>query len=510
MTLLVLIGLGVTGYLIWSSTQVGPIAGCSAEGVFNCDHVLQSRWSKVMGVPVSVPGAAIYFCLLGGLMTYAWGPESWRKAAWLVVTASAVAAAGAATWFISLQVFQLGHLCQYCMVVHCMSLLLAGIALTAHVLSWGQLFKVASVGVVATLSLVVVQRFGPVPKSYEVEFYQASSEEGEDFETFDFDEFDMDLEASDEEATEALALDVSAVEVDPAKAIKVDPVAAERPTGLLPVETTTPPPSSSTSPVPAIDDAAIDDQLPPQPSSAQPVAEPQEVTTAVSKPLPPPTPSLTPAPPEDQQPPAADAALVSSEVPKRYVNFPAVRAKLNVRQWPLLGSPDAEHVFVELFDYSCAHCRKMHRHLKQVQNRYGDRVAIMVLPVPLDGKCNHTIRSTGAGHENACELARLALAVWRLNPEAFPQYHDFLLGGSRTRGVGEARGFAEKLVDPVALRSELQDKLVTAYLGKHVKIYQRTGLGQLPKLFSEHISLSGAATNADELCREIERGHGLR
>ena len=50
------IALGISGYLSYASLTSSDIAGCSGGQVFDCGHVLSTKWSKWFGVPVSLSG----------------------------------------------------------------------------------------------------------------------------------------------------------------------------------------------------------------------------------------------------------------------------------------------------------------------------------------------------------------------------------------------------------------------------------------------------------------------
>ena len=93
-------------FLAWSTLQAGEIAGCGANGIWDCGHVLHSRWSKWLGVPVSIPAAFLYATMFAS----SWFvsdkyPNRIRNLCWCIVTMIAVAAGASAVWFISLQVF---------------------------------------------------------------------------------------------------------------------------------------------------------------------------------------------------------------------------------------------------------------------------------------------------------------------------------------------------------------------------------------------------------------------
>lgn len=78
----------LAAYLLWVAlASEAHVAGCG-NGPINCDHVLSSRWSRALGVPVSLPAIVLYTLVLLGLFaaspdaseqnqTYAW-PCFWR------------------------------------------------------------------------------------------------------------------------------------------------------------------------------------------------------------------------------------------------------------------------------------------------------------------------------------------------------------------------------------------------------------------------------------------------
>ena len=196
--------------------------------------------------------------------------------------------------------------------------------------------------------------------------------------------------------------------------------------------------------------------------------------------------------------PAAEAAPV-----RRLVQISG-KTKLNVRQWPLVGSPDARYIFVEMFDYTCPHCRSLQRGINEAFKRYGDDLAVVTLPVPLAAECNSSVGSTPAHHRDSCEIARLAVAVWRVKPERFHEYHRWLFESEYARTATAARRQAAKLVGDEALRKELAKEISAKYVASHVKLYQKAGGGSVPKLMFPRVTLTGDV-GADALCETIER-----
>ena len=80
-----------------------------------------------------------------------------------------------------------------------------------------------------------------------------------------------------------------------------------------------------------------------------------------------------------------------------------------------------------MFDYTCPHCRVLHRYMHQAHEHYGDQLAAVLICVPMNTSCNKHVKTTGSMHVNACIYARLAMAVWMRAPENFLEFHDWLM-----------------------------------------------------------------------------------
>ncbi|HUC84981.1 MAG TPA: vitamin K epoxide reductase family protein [Candidatus Acidoferrales bacterium] len=115
--LLLLIALAGASYLAWVSIHHGSAAGCGPES--GCNAVLQSRWAYWFGLPVSVPAALVYLALLGAtvLLQKNTSPDD-QRGSWAAIIILSVLVAGAAFWFVSLQVFVIQSFCKYCLTAH--------------------------------------------------------------------------------------------------------------------------------------------------------------------------------------------------------------------------------------------------------------------------------------------------------------------------------------------------------------------------------------------------------
>jgi protein-disulfide isomerase len=206
-----------------------------------------------------------------------------------------------------------------------------------------------------------------------------------------------------------------------------------------------------------------------------------------------------------------DASNVQSTEPpappqtRRILEVSGGRIKLDVKQWPMAGSTDAEFVCVEMFDYNCQHCRETHAAVKAAKQKLGDRFAVITLPLPLNTACNSQISQTGAQFAESCLQANLAVAVWKVNPEKFAEFHDWMFEGARAPSYKDAKAHAEKMVGKEELEKMLNSTLPKAYIEKHVQIYGRLNRGNIPKLLFRTTSIVGLFQSPDQLIEILNR-----
>jgi uncharacterized membrane protein len=104
---LALVGMGLTAYLTLTAWSGEALAGCTEESV--CDVVLNSRWSKLFGLPTSLWGFLIYSSLAG----LAWIKPSGTQWKWgWTICLFAVLYSGYLT---AMSLFKLQAACPYCL-----------------------------------------------------------------------------------------------------------------------------------------------------------------------------------------------------------------------------------------------------------------------------------------------------------------------------------------------------------------------------------------------------------
>ena len=189
------------------------------------------------------------------------------------------------------------------------------------------------------------------------------------------------------------------------------------------------------------------------------------------------------------------------------------RFLLNLRELPVMGSPEASRVIVSLFDYTCHHCRYMHGQLKTVQHTFSNELAIVSLPLPLDEHCNRFARQTPSAHVGACEYARLGLAVWRAKPAVFSEFDDWVFAPHLPAALNEVRRRAEELAGRDALERALADGWGDRRILEDVAIYEanyrQSRRGEMPQLIIGSGIVAGVIDSMEELYRIIEERLGL-
>jgi glutaredoxin len=193
---------------------------------------------------------------------------------------------------------------------------------------------------------------------------------------------------------------------------------------------------------------------------------------------------------------------------ERFVDVHGGSLRLRLDEFPLLGSPDAPLVVVSLADYTCPHCRRLHGHLKQVLERFAGKLAILCLPIPMDGECNGIMEKTPPHSKDACKYTRIALAVWRARADAFPDIDDALFAPERPLAVEEARRLAEGLVGAEAFAKASEGPWFDAMVRRMGTLFRRnfreTGKPDLPQLILGSKVIVGGFRDADELSGLVE------
>ena len=391
--------LGVSGYLLVVSLDQQRLpVGCGAGS--GCAAVLASRWSSIFGIPVSYLAAVVYL----GVFLVTWfadkkRPSEVQRSAWSLLLGLAVVIAGAAAWFIALQIGVVHAVCPWCMAGHLLGLGIAILILWQAPLGRGNSIRQAA----------------------------------------------QTVEAADRSTEPAVA------SIPPRRAAGVFCIGIAA-VGLL--------------------------------MAAQWLVDAPTGRTI-------------------RLPPGVNAD--SGPGPNRRVAVIDGKLEVAPHDLPVLGSADSPKLLIVMFDYCCPHCRAAHGYLIRIRQTFDSELGVLLLPMPMDHKCNPAVRETEPRFEHACELARLALAVWRADRSAFAQFDEWLFEPETPRDPAAARRKAEEAVGAAALEAALRDPWIDRQIAANVQAYADSGADRIPVLISPGFSSIVGRPESEQQLQETLR-----
>ena len=402
------VALCLSGYLTWTTWSASQVAGCGTDGLVDCDHVLASNWSKWLGLPVGLLGALAYMGILAACWFAARHAQGLAQTALLALS---LLAAGSAVWFIGLQIVVLQSVCIYCMAVHSCSLSIGVLTLL--------LLREASIG----------SKEGRMRTLLGVASVVSPSSSQSETVTLD----GINPLVATGIASVGLALLMGGQFFFQPAGLRLEKIAE----ALAPSDTAT---TLAEDTVAEAGDVAPADESAPE-SDEQ--AEPAELSFEDNADGPG---SLASIVDQEEPEPSSTQPVSVRRATRRLISFGGLAEPIDVYDVPLLGNPEAKHVIVEMLDYTCTHCRRLHPQVHAALERYGDQMAFVVVHVPLSKRCNPNIQYDQAVHLYACAYARLALGVWKLDRTKFVQYHEWLMESEKPPSIFEARRQAMRLV----------------------------------------------------------------
>jgi uncharacterized membrane protein len=445
--LLAWIAFSVAGYLAFHSVTGTSVAGCGMGSANGCDVVLSSSWSKCMGVPVAVLGLACYATLASLGLLLGWRNEAANRWITTIFVMLAIVAAGASAWFIGVQIFALGTYCRYCLVADTAGIVL-GILASAAALQCMLAGRGSQRGNGLQPGLMALRPVGAgVPRTSTPAIVLPASPPS--------------LLMAFGGALPLLAILIGGQLLFAAKTYQVEKVALGDSIKM-----------DGANDIKADSSDSAKERVAMRPTDgdeSRSASHRDGQTSAVGD----------PALPEDTKATDAKAASknANSSAPdpghERVVKFLGGKLALDIYKHPLIGSPDAPHIVIEMVSYDCPHCRKMHAMVEEALARYGDQVALLVMPVPLDKDCNKLITDPTVSHRGACGTARMVIALAKLEPTAFGKFHNFLMSGDKEKPPGMEKIIpkAYSIVNADKLRDLQRGPEVAKQLDGYVDLY---------------------------------------
>lgn len=443
-----LVALAIAGYLFWAHTSGAPIAGCDPMSGMDCGAALSSRWSQWFGIPVLWIGAACYALIFGASWALFGSSDVLSAAAWRVFVGAVLVAGGAGFWFLGLQLTGQSSLCPYCIGIHCCGLTIAtivGVYLIARAQEPRQPAAATLAGLRSTLG-ARVNGGAPIGSSMSVPPLTVSYAGAM---------FALAALVGGQILFAPLQYQVAAGELDEAVDLGTSAPPAPPETELEPESKVVTEDSASAM------DGEVDVRSQHEVLKVDPDVEPASAAV----------PSVT-----------SNASGAVPRAGSRTVELLKGKLKINTAEHPMVGNPAAEHVIVEFFDYTCPACRKMHKMVSESMPKYGDQLAVVLLPVPNDILCNKYVQQGGEIHRGACKLANLAVATADLDHSAFEKLHDWLMASEKVPTYGSSLSRASKNVDQRKLREQLKVADVSDRVQRYIELYATLGRTVKPAL----------------------------
>jgi hypothetical protein len=186
------------------------------------------------------------------------------------------------------------------------------------------------------------------------------------------------------------------------------------------------------------------------------------------------------------QGPSETARHEVAAVGRRTLRLHGGTFEFDLDEVPYLGAVEAPHVVLNLFDYSCQHCRGLHGFLGEARRTFSNELGIVSLPAPLDPACNALVPRHLPDHTNACVYARIGLAVWRADREKLESFDRWIFTPARPPTTEAARQHAIELVGAEAFARASQDPWIESQLEQSTRLfatnYQLSRISRLPQL----------------------------
>jgi len=171
---------------------------------------------------------------------------------------------------------------------------------------------------------------------------------------------------------------------------------------------------------------------------------------------------------------------IETEDPARAVTISGGEVVLDKAARPILGSPTASKYIVEFIDPRCGRCARFTPKLKAALDQLGDDYAVLLGFTPAEAACNEYVESTPDYAVGACELSRIALAVWLADADRYPAYHAWMFERYDDLTVELAVAEAGRLVGDQTLREAMAAPVLDRMIRRDIDLAVKLGVRSLP------------------------------
>jgi len=174
---------------------------------------------------------------------------------------------------------------------------------------------------------------------------------------------------------------------------------------------------------------------------------------------------------------------IETDDPTRAVNI-GDDAVLDLKAHPVFAGPEARRFVFEVVDPKCKRCATFTPRIKQAMEQLGPRYGLILAYAPSEVGCNHYLQATPHYGEGSCALTRLALAVWLVDPDAHPVFHEWLMAEQDQITVDRASQRAQAAVGAQALEQALADPRIDQMIRRDLDLAVRLKIEVLPGLIA--------------------------
>jgi len=181
------------------------------------------------------------------------------------------------------------------------------------------------------------------------------------------------------------------------------------------------------------------------------------------------------------------------------------RVRLTEADWPLLGPPQARRKVALMFDATCIDCRALYQLLAQAVTSQPGRLAVSLIPVPLDRTCNAAVPADTPASAEACHYARLLWSGWQLEPKVGADFTRWLMSESACPSYAKARSWLHQRLGS-ALTLAMLDSTIETRIQKAVALYRTMPSDKLPQLLLDDRLVVGPMASIRELWQTLGVG----
>ena len=156
----------------------------------------------------------------------------------------------------------------------------------------------------------------------------------------------------------------------------------------------------------------------------------------------------------------------------------------------VLGNPEGNVTIVEFFDYNCGFCKRAMKDMQEI--------------IATDPNVRFILKEFPILGEDSLAAHRVSMAVQRIAPEQYNEFHLELLGGRGQANEGRAIELAVSLgIDEQKLRSEMEDPAIAESFQETYQIADNLGISGTPSYVVGDEAVFGAV-GVGQLTAKVE------